>query len=182
MGRPTKSAPVLAALASMLVLAGCTKPESILLVEIAGPLDISPAQLRVTVTAGIDARAILVPAEPLTPGNTMMLPTSFSIGIDRAHTAPITISIDALDSDRSPIAFGTSMQDHIAIGGQTVITVFLMAGSGPDEGTAGAGGGAGAGGAGGDGGDSGAAGQDGGDAAAGADGGGDGMGLDGATD
>jgi hypothetical protein len=194
-----------------LVLGGCKQSDSILLVEVAGPATLAPLQLSVTVTADLnDARNFLVPAMPRDVGDPITLPASFTIALDRSHSAPITISIDAL-GDNGPLNFsGTTKMQHIEIGGQTIIAVMLIEGqppggidggadagdAGPSDareggtaGSGGAGGTGGSGGAGGTGGSGGAGGRGGSggvDAAAGADGaaGGDevGMGLDGATD
>jgi hypothetical protein len=172
---------------------GCKKPDTILLIEVAGPTSLNASQFRVTVTAGLDARAFLVPPMPRVAGDPIGLPTSFSLGLDRSRTGPITVSIDALDVDQSPLGFGTTMQEHIVIGGQTVITVFLMEGAPPDTGPDGGAGGTGgsttgAGGQGGSGGQSGSAGQGGSGGQAGQDGSAgrdaedDAMGLDGAAD
>jgi hypothetical protein len=171
------------ALAGAFVVGGCKKPDTVLLVEVEGPVDVNPNQLRVTVIAGIDARVIFVPAVPLAVGREMNFPTSFSVSIDQSRTAPITVRIDALEKEQAPIGYsGTTTYQHVEIGGQTTVTVVLTEGAGfdqPDGGPdAGTGGTAGASGATGAGGAGGAAGQDGatdetGDA---------GLGLDGAAD
>jgi hypothetical protein len=172
----------------LLASGGCKPSDTILLVEVAGPAALMPFQFSVTVTAGLDARNFLVPPMPTPAGQPISLPASFTIALDRSHMGPITVSIDALDASGSPIGFGTTMQQHIQIGGQTSISVMLTAELPPDSGDGGADGPT-------DGSSSadapdgdgapetdGAAGQDG---AAGADGatdGADAMGLDGATD
>jgi hypothetical protein len=164
--------------------AGCKQSDTVLLVTVYGPSSLKATQLSVTVTAGIDARNILVPA---TPGDVIPLPASFTISLDRSHMGPITISIDALDSSGT-IGFGTTMMQHIQIGGQTDIAVMLMEGLPPDQlpdagvDGPGAGGTAGSGGAGAGGVEDGGAGRDGASGADGAAGSGaDAMGLDGAT-
>jgi hypothetical protein len=162
--------------------AGCAKNDStILLVEIAGPITLTPSQLRVTITTGLEARSLLIPPTPR--ADPITLPTSFSLTMDHSRTAPITVSIDALDAQSSPVGFGTTMQDHINLGGTTIIAVLLTEGAGPDTspdaGAAGAGGGgAGGGGAGAAGGGAGA----GGGGAGGASSADAAPGLDGARD
>jgi hypothetical protein len=176
-----------------LAVGGCTKPSTVLLVEVEGPAYVNPNQLRVTVTAGIDAHVIMVPAVPLDDSNKMHFPTSFTISLDQSYSAPIGIRIDALDKNvdgvQAPISYaGMTTYQHVEIGGQTVVTVVLMEAAGPDQpdgGTAGAAGAAGGGGTSGasgatgtGGGSGGAAGQDGAAGAAGISG----LGLDGASD
>jgi hypothetical protein len=177
--------------AALMTPGGCKKPDTILLIEIAGPISIKPSQFLVNVNAGFVTRLLEVPLEPRSKDDPIILPTSFSLGLDRSHTGPITVTIDARGDDKSTVGFGTTIQQHIVIGGQTVITVFLMEGMDPGpDGGAGAGGGGGSttggGGQGGASGGAGAGGQAGQDGAAGAGGPGDaaddGMGLDGAAD
>jgi hypothetical protein len=115
---------LLAALAA-LSSAACKKSDTVLLVEVYGPIDIRPSQFNVTITAGLDTRAILVPAN-LGEAGIISLPASFSISLDQSHTGPITISVDAYDETGSTIAFGSTMQDHIVIGGQRLISVELQ--------------------------------------------------------
>ncbi len=182
------------ALALALGVGGCVKPNTVLLVEVEGPADVHPNQLRVTVTVGlIETHVIMVPAVPLVDGHQIEFPTSFTVSIDQSRTAPITISIDALDKSSEGIQAsigyaGNTTSQHVEIGGQTTITVVLteVPTDQPDGGvdgavdasdTGGSGGTAGTGGSGGAG-AGGAAGQDG-----AADEAGDaGLSLDGAAD
>jgi hypothetical protein len=152
-------------LLALLALSGCKQSDSILLIEVFGPSDLVPTQLSVTVTAGLDARFFPVPPMPL-PGDTIALPASFTIALDRAHAGPITVSIDALDA-QIPLGYGMTMQQHIQIGGQTIIPVMLMHGLPPDSPDAG---------------QDGAGGQGGAPSPDAASDAGDAMGLDGATD
>ena len=171
-----------------LAAGGCKESDSILLIEVAGPTDLDAVQLQVVMSAGLDSVRFGVPATPLPSGETISLPASFTVALDRSLTGPIMIEVDAVDATMSPLAAGTTTMQHIEIGGQTVIPVFLMevlppgsvdggvdaATDAADSGGGGAGGSAGAGGSGGT------------DGAAGADGGIDvddaGLGLDGDTD
>ncbi|HEY2729887.1 MAG TPA: hypothetical protein VGK52_08085 [Polyangia bacterium] len=172
----------------LLAWGGCKPSDTILLVEVAGPAALMPSQFSVTVSAGPDARNFFVPPTPTPAGEPISLPASFTIALDRSRMGPITVSIDALDASGSPIGFGTTMQQHIQIGGQTSISVMLTAelppngqdggANGPTDGSSTADAPDGDGGSETDG----AAGQDG---PAGADGltdGADAMGLDGATE
>jgi hypothetical protein len=102
----------------------CQKPDSILLVEVASTLSIQPSQLMVVVSAGLDSESLSVPPQPV-PGG-MKLPTSFTVELDRSRTMPLQVSITALDASSSILACGTTVQEHFQVGGQTVITVFLV--------------------------------------------------------
>jgi hypothetical protein len=115
----------LAAVALLATTASCAKQETVLLIEVAGPASITPSQLDVTVTAGLDTRAFMVPPTPEPAGSEITLPASFTISLDSSRMGPITVSIDALDVDQSPVGYGTTMMQHIVIGGQTVIEVML---------------------------------------------------------
>jgi hypothetical protein len=144
----------LAVLVSSLAPAGCKKSDTVLLVEVyAVEPDIQPPfQFNVTVIAGFEARAILVP-ETLNPASSITLPTSFTISMDRSHTGPISIRIDAYDEVRTTTAAGSTTQEHPVIGGQTVIAVGLSRVMGPNGPDGGADGGTSDDGAAGDGGD-----------------------------
>jgi hypothetical protein len=102
----------------------CQKPDSILLVEVASTLSIQPSQLMVVVSAGLDSESLSVPPQPV-PGG-MKLPTSFTVELNRSRTMPLQVSITALDASSSILACGTTVQEHFQVGGQTVITVFLV--------------------------------------------------------
>jgi hypothetical protein len=178
--RRTRTTTCLLALVGFLLApAGCKQSDSILLIEVAGPKDLSPLQLSVTVASGSGSEGQNFSVPPM-PGDPITLPASFTIALDRAHGAPITVSIDTLDAMQVEFA-GTTTQEHIQIGAQTIIPVMLVMVPPPDSpdagsGASGADGGAGQGGQGGEGGQGGASGQDG----ASDDGGA--MGLDGAAD
>jgi hypothetical protein len=102
--------------------AACTRPDSILLVEVATLAEMHPTQFRVTVTSGLQSRALVVPPQPVAP---MTLPISFTVDLDRSRTAPVTVAIEAYDDQQSVIGCGTTVQRHIEIGGQTVMTVWM---------------------------------------------------------
>ena len=101
--------------------AACQRDDSILLVEVAGDLTLTPARLTVTVTANGSSRLLMVPPTP----TTISLPTSFSVELDRSITGPVTIAIDALDDAGSVLASGATTQTHINTGGETIIAVIL---------------------------------------------------------
>jgi hypothetical protein len=147
---------VLASLALALSAAGCKKSDTVLFVTVYNGPDADPKmlpyQFYVNVTAGLETHSLDVPKE-LNPASAITLPTSFTISIDRAHTGPIIVTVNAKALDRSTFAAGTATADHPVIGGQTLIAVELSptsAPTGPDGGTGGAGtGGGGTGGSGG---------------------------------
>jgi hypothetical protein len=104
--------------------AACSKQQTILLVEVAGPAGLDAHQLDVTVTAGLDTpRAFMIPETP--DPSAFSLPVSFTITLDSTRMGPITVSVDALDLTQSPVGYGTTMMQHIVLGGQTVVEVML---------------------------------------------------------
>jgi len=115
----------LAAVALLATSTSCAKQETVLLIEVAGPASITPSQFDVMVTAGLDTRAFMVPPVPEPQGSEITLPASFTISLDSSRTGPITVSIDAVDVDQSPVGYGTTMMQHIVLGGQTVLEVML---------------------------------------------------------
>jgi hypothetical protein len=126
MTRPRTHARALSALTLLLGLASaaCSKQQTILLVEVAGPAGLDAHQLDVTVTAGLDPpRAFMIPGTP--DPNAFTLPVSFTITLDSSRMGPITVSVDALDLTQSPVGYGTTMMQHIVLGGQTVLEVML---------------------------------------------------------
>jgi hypothetical protein len=128
MSRPPPSLPsrwlIPFGLAALAAAGGCTRADSIILVEVAqgAPLD-SIVQLGVTMSVGVRSKSLLVPP---TPGAAIALPTSFSVNLDPFLMGTITISIDALDAAQVPVASGTAVQEHFEISGQTVVTVILL--------------------------------------------------------
>jgi phage baseplate assembly protein gpV len=120
--RRARSQTFLLALASITAVSACHLGNSILLVEVSGDLALIPAQLSVTVTAGGRTKPpLLVPPAP----TTIYLPTSFTIELDGSITGPVTIAIDALDGGGTVLASGSTTQNHINTGGQTLMTVTL---------------------------------------------------------
>jgi hypothetical protein len=162
-----------------LALCGCRKPDTIIVVEVSAPpaktMSKPANQLFVKVTTSSDGRFFFVPKEPKVGGITF--PTSFSLSFDESQMAPITVAIDAyadLDNAQGFNGFtGVTTQDHVNVGGQTVVSVFLVENTAPATGGGDQDGGAdsGGGGAGGSGGGSGATGSAGATGAAGAAGG-----------
>jgi hypothetical protein len=105
--------------------AACQRDDSILLVEVAGDLTLTAAQLTVTVTANGSSRLLVVPPKP----TTISLPTSFSVELDRSITGPVSIAIDAVDDAGYVLASGATTQTHINTGGETIIAVILIGAS-----------------------------------------------------
>jgi len=137
-----------AAVAASTVLAACHRSDSILLVEVAGDSTLHPAVLLVTVTAGTQTRSLQVPSAP---GPEITWPASFSVELDPGLTGPVVVSVEATNATGLVIASGTTIQQNIDVGGQTIIAVALVSGTVPgvdagavDASGGGAGGGAGA--------------------------------------
>jgi hypothetical protein len=188
----------LALLALAFACLGCKQSSSILFVTVGAPVSVKAVQLGVTVLfpGNPPGENISVPSMKLPDGEPINWPASFTISVDRSYLPPVMISINAYDSSNSIVGYGTTVMQHIYIGGQTDIPVMLMEGLPPDTGDGGAGGaggsqdagtaGAGTAGAGaGGGGAGGSAGAGGGGGAPGKDGGGDAedaTGLDAASE
>ncbi len=115
----------------------CHRSNSILLVEVAGDLALHPVALQVGVTVGTQTRTLEVPP---VPGPAITLPASFSVELDPGLTGPVVVSIGATDASGSVIAYGTTTQENLDVGGQTIITVNLVTESmsGVDAGSDGA--------------------------------------------
>ena len=117
---------LLAVAAGVAALAGCAHNDSLLLVEVAAgnpPLN-GVVQLRVTMSVGMRSKVFLVPPAPGAP---ISFPASFLVEVDPFINGTITISVEGLDSSATPIASGTTVQDHFQISGQTIIPVVLSA-------------------------------------------------------
>lgn len=105
-----------------MAFAACQRDDSVLLVAVSGDLGVMPAQLSVTITAG----GRMPPAFSVPPAPTSIsLPTSFTVELDRSITGPVTVAIDALDTNGYVVASGATMQRHINNGGETIIAVML---------------------------------------------------------
>lgn len=124
--------------------AGCAKSDTVLLIEISGPRTETflPHQFRALVTAGMEPKSFDIPKVP--SPSPLIPPQSFSLALDRSHTGPITVTIVALGDKQQQVGSGTTTQQHIVIGGQTVIVVALTedqvpsdpgTGMPPDDGT-----------------------------------------------
>jgi hypothetical protein len=137
MRRRTFHACALALLGLLLVPAGCKQSDSILLIEISGPRhqDFVPWWFIATITPGTaEPKAFRIPKTP----TASLLPQSFSIGLDHSLTGPVTVSIIAYGENAQELGYGTTVQQHIVIGGQTVIPVALTELNPPDQGDGGA--------------------------------------------
>src|SRR6266540_40032 len=204
MRRSTRSGLFFATLVAAAVgIGACHRSDSFLLVEVASDIRLMPTQFDVSVQLqkSDQTKYFSVPTPDSAPTT---LPTSFSIQLDRSVTGPVTVSVDAYDGMLQFIGTGMTTQDHIKVGDDTIIVVWLTPADGiiPDGGdsdagtidigdadgggadgvggTGGGGGDAGGGGTGGVGGAAGAGGRGGGAGAAGAGGRGGGGGAAGA--
>lgn len=123
------------ALAIALGAAGCHRADSVLLVEVAGDETWPVMQLSATVVIGQTTKPYMIPNIP----TAIQLPTSFTIELDRDVTGPVGVSVEALDALGMSLGTGQTLQEHINVGDDTIITVTLAApapsgGGGGDDG------------------------------------------------
>ena len=143
-----------AAVAASTVFAACHRGDSILLVEVAGDLSITPTSLTVTVDPSqAAARTFQVAPKD---GSNITLPASLSVEMAPNLTGPVTVAVVANNAG-FVIAGGVTTQQDINVGGQTIVVVTLVSGYTPPV-DAGSDATSGAGGSGGTGGESGAGG------------------------
>ena len=115
-----------AAVAASTAFAACHRGDSILLVEVAGDLSLAPTSLNVTVQpsqAG-DRTFMVAPRD----GAAITLPASLSVELAPTLTGPVTVEVDAIEGGYV-IASGTTTQQEINVGGQTIVVVTLLGGS-----------------------------------------------------
>ncbi|HVZ87382.1 MAG TPA: hypothetical protein VHG72_10465 [Polyangia bacterium] len=117
-----------AAVAASAALAGCHRSDSILLVEVAGDLTLSPASLNVTVTPGQTTPHSFTAAA--SGGAAITLPASLSVELAPDVTGPLTVSVVALDAGGAVLANGSATQGSLDVGGQTIVVVELMSATG----------------------------------------------------
>lgn len=113
------------AVALVLGLAACHRADSLLLVEVAGDNNLQARSLAVTVT--IHDRQKPTFQIPKDPSAAITFPASFSVEVDRSETGPVTIALSAFDDGGNMIAAGETTQQHINVGGETVIAVNIAA-------------------------------------------------------
>jgi hypothetical protein len=109
---------------TLLVAAGpsaCHRADSVLLVEVGGDLRYQPWQFQVTIGAGGLTKTMTVPPVP----EAIMLPTSFTVELDRKLTGPVVVTVDAFDEGGNYFATGAVRQEHIQVGEVTIISVIL---------------------------------------------------------
>jgi hypothetical protein len=113
--------PIVALVVASAAPPACHRPDSILLVEVAGDETLMVAQLQATVTVGAETRSFGVPPTP----TAISLPASFSVELANNLTGPVTVHVDAFDGASNVLGSGDTTQDHINPGGQTIITVTI---------------------------------------------------------
>jgi hypothetical protein len=128
-------AALLAVLATTL-LGGCRRPNSYLLVEVAGDLRLVPEQLQVAVDCfnPKESKVFNIPPDPWP----ITLPASFSIELDRNTIGPVVVYVSALGAKGAFIGSGQTRQEHIKVGDDTIIVVWLVppdGGGDPDAGS-----------------------------------------------
>jgi hypothetical protein len=127
--RPRRAFVPLAAIAASTAWVACHRSDSILLVEVAGDLTLHPAKLVVAASVGAQTRSLEVKPEA---GKIISLPASFSIELAPTLSGPATVVIDATDAAGLVIAHGTTTQQNLNVGGETIITVTMISGSPPE--------------------------------------------------
>ena len=122
----TRSLSAMAACAAAFTLASalaitpaCQRADSTLLIAVTSIAPLAPASLEATVAA--DTRRWNGGAA----GDPIALPTGLEVVLPRDVVGPVTVTVDAYDSDQGLLATGTSVQAHIDAGGDTTIVVTL---------------------------------------------------------
>jgi hypothetical protein len=115
---------------------GCRRPNSYLLVEVAGDLRLVPEQFQVAVDCfnPRSSKVFNIPPDPWP----ITLPASFSIELDRDIIGPVEVFVSALDGNGGFLGAGQTRQEHIKVGDDTIITVWLKppdGGGDPDAGS-----------------------------------------------
>ena len=117
-----------AAVAASTAFAACHRGDSILLVEVAGDLSLAPTSLNVTVQPSQTGyRTFMIAPKD---GAAITLPASLSVEMAPTFTGPLTVEVDAIEGG-FVIASGTTTQQEINVGGQTIVVVTLVGGSMP---------------------------------------------------
>jgi hypothetical protein len=117
-----------AAVAASTAFAACHRGDSILLVEVAGDLSLAPTSLNVTVQPSqAGYRTFMIAPKD---GAAITLPASLSVEMAPTFTGPLTVEVDAIEGS-VVIASGTTTQQEINVGGQTIVVVTLVGGSTP---------------------------------------------------
>jgi hypothetical protein len=117
-----------AAVAASTVFAACHRGDSILLVEVAGNLSLTPTSLSVTVQPSQAGYRTFMAAPK--DGSAISLPASLSVELAPTLTGPLTVEVDAI-AGGFVIASGKTTQQEINVGGQTIVVVTLLGGSMP---------------------------------------------------
>jgi len=110
--------------------ASCNSPPSVLLVEVAGDVNLAPAALSVAVTAARTSGRTFYIAPA---GGVVSLPASFTVELPTTIVGPITVAITAVDSAGTALAAGTATRQNLDVGGQTILVVTLVDAATIDE-------------------------------------------------
>ncbi|HXJ20094.1 MAG TPA: hypothetical protein VMT03_07665 [Polyangia bacterium] len=103
--------------------ASCHRPNSVLLVEVAGDLNLTPFALSVTVTAPRTAERTFYISPP---SGVVSLPASFTVELPGTIVGPVTVAITAIDPLGLIVASGTATRQDLDVGGQTILVVTLV--------------------------------------------------------
>ncbi len=137
--KPSSVNALLAAVALSTWTASCHDPQSVLLVEVAGDLNLMPAALSVAVTA---PRAPVRTFSIAPVSGVVSLPASFTVELPGTISGPVTVAITATDAYGTVLADGTATRQDLDVGGQTILVVTLVQPGSIDERTPDAGQGA----------------------------------------
>jgi hypothetical protein len=111
-----------AAAALSVSVVSCHQPQSVLLVEVAGDVTLTPTYLNVTVApTGAGPRDFQI-----TASGGAVLPASFTVQLPATITGPVTVSITAVDAQGGVLGYGIATQKNLDVGGQTIVVVTLM--------------------------------------------------------
>jgi len=114
------------------LVASCTKPDTVLLVNVAddsGTLT-GVTQLKVRVLIGEAVSQFNVPTTAAGP---ISFPTTFTVEIARSNSGAVNVTVSAMAGGKS--ATGAASLDAISIGSENVVTVHLGVSSPPDGGS-----------------------------------------------
>jgi hypothetical protein len=104
-------------------LAGCSEPDTVLLVLIDGATSTQPIyQFQIEISVGQETRSFQLP-ETL---RSTPLPASFTVRVPRDHEGPLRITIVAHDQMAREIGRGSALFDAFDVGGINEATITLQ--------------------------------------------------------
>jgi hypothetical protein len=119
--------PLVLPLLFALQTAGCSNSKTVVFVRVNGTVA-GIYQLHVKVKAGVLNTEIFVPGTPRDP---IVLPTDFTIEMDRSRTGVLNLIIEARDLSNTVIATGSASLPALVVGERNDIAVTLGVGTPP---------------------------------------------------